>query len=82
MFFTYILFSEKDHRTYVGFCQDIAIRLKNHNSGLVKSTKHRRPFKLFYLEKHPTITEAKSREKYWKSGAGRRQLKILYETNK
>lgn len=78
MFYTYILLSEKDSRTYVGYCKNIQIRLKNHNTGLVKSTKHRRPFKLLYLEEHQTMALAKHRERYWKSGGGRRKLKKFY----
>lgn len=78
MFYTYIFKSEKDSRTYVGYCKDIKIRLKNHNAGLVKSTKYRRPFKLLYLEEHQTMAMAKHRELYWKSGGGRRKLRQMF----
>lgn len=46
MFYVYILQSLKDLRTYVGYSSDIERRIKEHNSGRVKSTKHRKPFKL------------------------------------
>ncbi|MCB7479787.1 GIY-YIG nuclease family protein [Christiangramia sediminis] len=44
--FVYILFSEKSSRYYVGQTTDIIERLKRHNSGRVKSTKHGLPWKI------------------------------------
>lgn len=82
MFYTYILQSHKDKRTYVGHTNNIHNRLNRHNAGLVSATKYRFPFKLLYLEKHSTLKEAKSRELYWKSGAGRRKLKAYFNENK
>ena len=49
-------------------------RIKSHNSGKVKSTKHYRPFKLVYTEKVGSRDEAREQEKYLKSAAGRRFL--------
>jgi len=50
MYYAYILQSVKDKRTYAGFCEDINIRLKMHNSGRVKATKNRRPFTILLTE--------------------------------
>ncbi|MEK7449691.1 MAG: GIY-YIG nuclease family protein [Planctomycetota bacterium] len=77
MYYLYILQSEKDKRTYVGFSQNITLRLKQHNAGKVNATKNRCPFQIIYSEKLPTAAEAKQREKYWKTGAGRRKLMKL-----
>jgi len=71
MYYVYILQSLKDNRTYVGFCRNIAKRIKEHNKGKVKATKNRRFLKIIYLEKAGNIEAAKKREKYWKSGGGR-----------
>jgi len=79
MFTVYILQSLKDLRTYVGFCSDIGKRLIRHNSGFVNATKHRRPFKILFTEQVNDMQEAKKREKYWKSGSGRRKLKHFFE---
>lgn len=79
MFHAYILQSEKVNKTYVGFCNDIEARFKKHNAGQVKSTKHFRPWKVIHLETFPTAQEAKKREQYWKSGAGRRKLKRYFD---
>jgi len=74
----YLLLSLKDKRTYIGHTNNLERRLNEHNSGKVKSTKHRRPLILFYVERFKTVAEAKKQEKYYKSGAGRRKLKTIF----
>ena len=78
MFYVYILQSLKDGRTYVGYSEDPERRLVEHNSGCNKSTKNRMPFKIIYLEKFLSQKEAKVRELYWKSGAGRRKMRDFF----
>ena len=78
MYFIYILLSDKDLRTYVGYTKDIKNRLAQHNAGQVKATKHRRPLKLFHSESFETIKEAKERELWWKRSPGRKELKKLF----
>jgi putative endonuclease len=80
MFFLYILQSLKDKRTYVGHTNNIKRRLCEHNSGRVPATKNRRPLKILKFEVHATLGEAKKREQYWKSGAGRKKLKEFFQT--
>lgn len=74
----YVLLSLKDNRTYVGLSHNFERRLKQHNSGRVKSTKHRVPFKVLFTEDLDTLKEARKRELYYKSGAGRRKLKNYF----
>jgi putative endonuclease len=50
MFFVYILKSLKDGDLYIGFTSDLENRTKEHNSGGVFSTRHRRPLKVIYYE--------------------------------
>jgi len=78
MFSVYILQSEKDKKTYVGFCENILKRFNEHNSGKVAATKCRRPLRILFTEEAENLKEAKKREKYWKSGGGRRRLKQLF----
>ncbi len=52
-------------------------RLKEHNSGQNKSTKAFLPWKLVYKEDFEDISEARKREKYFKSGSGREYLKSI-----
>ena len=66
-----------DHKHYTGLSSDIKKRLKMHNAGKVQSTKKRGPFILIYQEVAETLLEARKREKYFKSAAGRRFLKSL-----
>lgn len=81
MYGIYILLSLKDKRTYVGYSQNITERFKQHESGRVKATKSRRPLRIIFTEEFKTIQEAKKRELWWKSGAGRRKLKEMFESD-
>ena len=76
----YILQSLSDGRTYVGSTNNLSRRLKQHNSGQVKSTKHRLPLKILFIEKFQTLSEARKRENWWKSGAGRNKLKEYFKS--
>lgn len=78
MHFVYILLSEKDGRTYAGYSKDVETRLKLHNSGCVKATKSRRPFKILFIEKFQTEKEAKERELWWRGSSGRNKLKEIF----
>ena len=75
----YILHSEKIQRTYVGCCHDIEERLRRHNSGQVKATKNGIPWKIIYQEEIPSYPVARKREKFYKSGAGRRKIAKIFE---
>jgi len=61
-FFVYILKSLKDNQLYIGSTSNLKKRLKEHNSGLVTSTKLRRPLKLVYFEGYVSEKEARQRE--------------------
>ncbi len=63
MYFVYLLKSKKDDGFYIGFSSDLKRRIKEHNTGLNKSTKHRAPFKLVYFEACPSKSLALQREK-------------------
>lgn len=75
MFYTYVLRSKKDGRFYTGATDDLRKRFKEHQDGKSTWTKSRGPFELVYyeacLEKHGAF----EREKYLKSGRGKRFLK-------
>ena len=77
MYYSYVLKSLKDQKKYYGVTQDIKKRLKEHNSGKVKSTKSRKPFELIYYEEFLKFEEARKRELYFKSGLGREYLSSL-----
>ena len=75
MFYTYVLYSLKDHQYYTGYTSDLKKRVSDHNNGRVFSTKNRRPFELIYFEGCLSEMDAKRREKYTKSGNGKIYLK-------
>jgi len=75
MYYTYVLLSEKDGDFYTGLTGDLKKRLELHNAGEVPSTRHRRPFHLVYYEACLSRQDAAAREKYLKSGMGKRYLR-------
>ena len=75
MFYTYILMAEKDKKFYVGVTKDLKKRFKEHQKGLVASTVRRHPLELIYYEACLNEGDAIARERYFKTGFGRRFLK-------
>jgi putative endonuclease len=69
--YLYILQSTIKAKTYIGIATDLDRRLTEHNSGKTRSTKPFAPWKIIHQEKYDTRTEARKREKYLKSAAGR-----------
>lgn len=74
-YYIYVLQSLKDNNFYTGYTKDLKNRLEQHNNGLVKSTKNRRPFKLVYFEACLNQQDATHREKYLKTSWGKRYIK-------
>jgi putative endonuclease len=85
MYYTYVLYSDKDGKLYIGFTQNLKLRIKQHNDGLVQSTKSRRPLQLIYYEVCIEKWDAIKREKYLKTHYGRlflhKRLKTWFESN-
>ena len=67
-------------QSYVGISKHPQLRLKEHNNGYVKSTKFNRPWEIIYTETFANRIEARKREKYLKSAAGRRLRKKLKQS--
>lgn len=74
---TYIIFSEHDRMLYVGYSSNLSNRLIKHNSGGVKSTANRRPLKLIFCEFYLFEEDARKREMYFKTTAGKKALKYM-----
>ncbi|PYL71290.1 MAG: endonuclease [Verrucomicrobia bacterium] len=77
MFYCYVLRSEKTERRYVGSCENLADRIRRHNGGESKATKHGVPWALIHSEAFATRTEATQRERYYETGRGRDELDKL-----
>ncbi len=66
MFFVYILYAPKFDRFYIGQTADLSIRLKQHNDGAVKPTRHYRPWLLAHKEPFDSRSDALKREHFLK----------------
>ncbi|MDP3149196.1 MAG: GIY-YIG nuclease family protein [Ignavibacteria bacterium] len=77
MFHVHILRSDKDGKRYIGFTANLERRLLEHHTGCVTSTKNRRPLQLIYSETFSDKIDAEKREKFFKSGRGRVELKLM-----
>jgi putative endonuclease len=66
-----------DGTTYVGMAKDIAARLEEHNRGKSKYTKAHMPYELVYQEGPYETLDARKREKYLKSTAGKNYLRKI-----
>ena len=75
MYYVYVLRSIEDGQWYTGCTSDLQKRLKEHNDGKVYSTKERAPLELIYYEASLSEGDAFAREKYLKSGMGKRYMK-------
>ena len=74
MFYTYVLRSKKDGKFYTGYTKALRKRFREHNKKNIFSTKDRGPFELIYYEACVNEQDAKAREKYLKSGMGKRYI--------
>ena len=75
MFYTYLLKSKKYGKFYTGSTNDLRKRVKQHNDGKSNYTKKYIPYELIYYEACINELDARSREKYLKTGMGKRYLK-------
>jgi putative endonuclease len=71
-FYTYILFSDKLQKFYIGSTQNLELRIDYHNNGLVKFTSKGTPWRLIWSMSFETRSEAVQKEtKIKKRGAKR-----------
>jgi putative endonuclease len=76
MFYAYVLKSNNHDYFYKGHCENLEQRLQEHNAGMTISIRPYIPFSLVYFEAYNTRHEAILREKYFKTAAGRRFIKM------
>jgi putative endonuclease len=77
-FYTYVLMCS-DGKMYIGSSSNLRHRLEEHRSGYVTATKYRQPVHLIYYEACPSLGKAQHRERYFKTGYGRKFLKQRIE---
>jgi putative endonuclease len=75
MHYVYVLRSGKDAGFYIGYSANLRKRVNEHLTGRSFATSSRRPWRLIYYEAYLNQADALGRERYLKSGSGRRFLK-------
>jgi putative endonuclease len=80
MYYNYILLSLKDGEWYTGAASDLKARLREHEQGQVVATRFRRPMRLIYYEACLEAADAYRRERYLKTGRGKRYLRQRLKT--
>ncbi|MEQ8908171.1 MAG: GIY-YIG nuclease family protein [Vicingaceae bacterium] len=82
MYYTYILYSEKLDRYYIGYSEDPECRLRErHNQGKVKSTKPGIPYRLKAKKEFVSKEAAIKEESRLKRAKNREYLQWLIEGN-
>ncbi len=74
MFSVYVL-KDRDGKLYKGMTNNLSRRVEEHKDGRTRTTKKMKDVQVIYTETYDTRIEARAREKYLKSAAGRRFLK-------
>jgi putative endonuclease len=72
--YVYVLKSLKDGKWYTGCTDDLRKRFAEHNEGKSEYTKARGPYELIYYEACLSKQDAFARERYLKSGMGKRYV--------
>ncbi|MEI2750648.1 MAG: GIY-YIG nuclease family protein [Ferruginibacter sp.] len=85
-FTIYILYSKAYNKTYIGFTSNLLQRFKSHNSiGKKGWTIKYRPWVVIYTEFYDDKISAMKKEKFLKSGVGRKwlrdKLEVEYKNN-
>ena len=73
----YVLQSQKNGRHYVGVSRNVEVRLRQHDSGKVKSTRFMRPLEFVYAEAYEDYATAHKRELYLKGLKSSRAIRRL-----
>ncbi|MEK9150662.1 MAG: GIY-YIG nuclease family protein [Patescibacteria group bacterium] len=76
MYTVYVL-QDKNGELYKGLTNNLPRRLNEHKNGKTKTTSRMHNIKLSYKEEYKDFEEARRRELYFKSAAGRRFLKKI-----
>lgn len=74
MYTVYVL-KDDQGRFYKGYTNNLDRRIREHRSGHTKTTSRMKELSVFYTETYDKIEDARKRELYLKSAAGRRFLK-------
>ena len=78
MLYTVYVLKDSEGKLYKGVTNNLERRLREHRSGHTQTTSHMVELMVAYTEKFDNFVDARKRELYFKSAAGRRFLaKVL-----
>ena len=77
MYFLYILRSKEYPKTYVGITDNLDRRLTEHNAGKSAFSRRYKPWSFVHHEQFLDRLEARKKERYYKSAAGRKIIKKI-----
>lgn len=75
--YVYLLHSRINGGIDIGFTHNLRKRFAEHNKGLSRFTKPYRPWELLFYKAHTEEKDARRREKYLKTTAGRQALRRI-----
>lgn len=76
MYYVYVLESQNDKSLYIGYSADLKRRIAEHLNGKGgRTTRLKKNWELIYYEAYKNEFDAKGRERFLKSGSGRKYLK-------
>ncbi|MCR4328095.1 MAG: GIY-YIG nuclease family protein [Patescibacteria group bacterium] len=76
MYWVYVLENQNDKGWYIGYTINLEKRLREHQSGYgSRTTSARNNWEMIYYEGYKNQLDAKGRERFLKSGSGRKFLK-------
>jgi len=81
-YYVYFLKSLKDGSYYIGTSDNPPRRLKEHNLGMSKSTRFKRPWKIVRIERFDNIKAAYQRERYLKAKKSRKIIEKIIKSDK
>jgi putative endonuclease len=79
MYSVYVLYSQKDNKFYTGFTADLRRRLAEHKSKRNHTTLRYSNFALIFEERFINKQDALRRERYFKTSAGKRTLRLMLQ---
>ncbi|MCK5510346.1 GIY-YIG nuclease family protein [Candidatus Parcubacteria bacterium] len=75
IFYVYLLECQDDKSWYIGYTSDLKRRISDHQNGYgCRTTSLKKNWKLIYYEAYIEKRDAIGREKFLKSGSGRKYL--------
>lgn len=76
VYYAYVLENQNDGSLYIGFTDNLKRRLFEHQNGKgARTTRLKKEWKLIYFEGYLNKMDAVGREKFLKSGSGRKYIK-------